>query len=161
MTTRGSFLIIPLTLIVALTLVLLPLPNWGKVYRPDWVTLVAIYWSLAAPTRFSIGQGWLWGLVLDVSQGTLLGQHALGIALVTYIVVRLHQRIRVQPLGQQALVILLLLLLKQSIMLWINGILGYAPDNLLVYFAPSVIGLLLWPWLFVILRDLRRRNSLV
>ena len=148
------------SLLVALMLVMLPLPDWAQPLRPDWVSLVVIYWGLALPRRFSVGFGWFCGLLLDVTQGTLLGVHALGTSLLAFIAVRFHQRIRVYPLAQQALVITLMLLLKQSLTLWINGMIGHPPDNLWLYFAPSGLGFLLWPWVFIILRDLRRRYHL-
>ena len=148
---------IPASLCLALMLAMLPLPAWSAPYRPDWVTLVALYWVLALPRSFGVGFSWCSGLLLDVVQGALLGQHALGLAIVSYVARRFHQRIRVYPLAQQGLIVLVLLMVKQSVVLWISGIIGHAPDNLLVYFAPSFIGMLLWPWIFVVLRDVRRR----
>jgi len=152
--------VIPGSLVVALMLAMLPLPGWGQPYRPDWVTLVALYWALALPRAFGVGLSWCCGLFLDVVQGTVLGQHALGLALASYVALRFHQRIRVYPLGQQGIIVLVLLVLKQTVVLWTNGIIGQAPDNLLLYYAPAVIGMLLWPWVFIILRDLRRRQKL-
>ncbi len=152
--------VIPASLCVALMLTMLPLPSWSAVYRPDWVTLVALYWVLALPRAFGVGLCWCAGLLLDVTHGALLGQHALGLALVGYLALRFHQRIRVYPLVQQGAIILVLLTLKHSVVLWINGITGQAPENLLLYYAPAGVGVLLWPWIFIILRDLRRRQKL-
>ncbi len=145
-----------ITLLVAFMLTIMPLPDWAVEFRPDWVTLVLIYWAMALPTRVGVTIAWLTGLMLDVSHGAILGQHALGLMLVIYIVHIQHQRLRVVSLIQQALVILFLLLLKQLIVLWVSGIVGHAPDTWL-YFMPTLTGALLWPWIYIILRDMRRR----
>ncbi|MEX0606823.1 MAG: rod shape-determining protein MreD [Halofilum sp. (in: g-proteobacteria)] len=149
--------LIPTTFILALMLVMAPLPGIIEPLRPDWVTLVALYWAIALPERFGLAVAWFAGLLLDVSQGALLGQHALGVVLVTAIALRGHQRIRLSPLAQQAAFITLLLLLKQSVVLWISGLVGRAPENLWLYFASPFLALLFWPVVFVLLRDLRRR----
>ena len=67
-----------------------------------------------------------------------------------------HQRLRVASLLQQAIVVLFLLLLKQLIVLWVNGIVDRAPDTWL-FFLQSVIGAVIWPWIYIIMRDLRRK----
>ncbi len=153
---KSNFRVAGLTLIVAFMLNVMPLPDWAREFRPDWVTLVMIYWAMALPARIGVTIAWLSGLLLDVSHGAILGQHALGLVLVSYIVHIQHQRIRVASLVQQAIVIFFLLLLKQLIVLWVSGIVGRAPGTWL-YFMPSFIGALLWPWIYIILRDLRRK----
>ncbi len=147
---------ITLSFIIALGLTILPLPEWARPLRPDWVALVLLYWSMALPQRVGVGIGWSVGLLVDVLTGTLLGQHALGLAVVAYLSLKLHQRIRVYPLWQQSLTVLFLLLLNQLLVMWVNGITGRPPRSW-IYWAPSLVGMLLWPWLFVVLRDVRRR----
>lgn len=154
--TASNFKIAGVTLIVAFMLTIMPLPDWVVEFRPDWVTLVLIYWAMALPTRMGVTIAWLMGLMLDVSHGAILGQHALGLTLVVYIVHIQHQRLRVVSLVQQAIVIFFLLLLKQLIVLWVSGIVGHAPDTWL-YFTPTITGALLWPWIYIILRDMRRK----
>ena len=148
------------SMIVALMLVMLPLPDWAAHFRPDWVTLVMIYWVMALPEHVGVTIAWVFGLLLDVTQGAILGQHALGLVLVAYLVMLEYQRIRVFSLLQQSLVILVLLLIKQLLVLWVSGIVGQAPEDLVSYFMPSLVGAIIWPWLFVILRDVRRRFTL-
>ena len=111
---------------------------------------------MATPSSIGVTIAWLVGIMLDVSHGSIMGQHALGLTLVIYIVHSQHQRLRVASLLQQALVILVLLLLKQLLALWVSGIMGHAPGTWL-YFMPSLIGAMLWPWIFIILRDLQRK----
>jgi rod shape-determining protein MreD len=144
------------TFVIALMLVALPLPGWAQQLRPEWVVLVLIYWCMALPHRFGIGYSWLAGLFVDVMTGTLLGQHALAYAVVAYVVIKLHQRVRVFPVWQQALLVLVLVLLSQLLTLWIKGAIDRVPESW-TYWLPSVSSTLLWPWVFLLLRDIRRR----
>lgn len=153
---NSNFKIASLTLIAAFMLTVMPLPSWLAEFRPEWVTLVLIYWAMALPARTGVTIAWLAGLMLDVSHGAILGQHALGLVLVIYIVHIQHQRLRVASMVQQAIVVFFLVLLKQLVVLWVSGIVGHAPDTWL-YFMPSFTSALLWPWVYVILRDLRRK----
>ena len=74
---RLRYLVIYLSLVVALVLMILPLPDWVQIYRPNWVVLVLIYWSMALPKRVGLWFAFFTGIILDASQGTLLGQHTL------------------------------------------------------------------------------------
>lgn len=142
----------------ALVLNVLPVPGWAEPFAPDWVALTLIYWCMAVPQRVSVGTGWVLGLILDVLYGSLLGQHALAKSVVAYITVRLHPQLRMFPRWQQAVSVLVLLFINQLLVIWVRGATGQAPGSL-AYWAPSLVGMLLWPWLFVILRDLRRRGQ--
>ena len=156
MLTSKCYRVVLPTLLVALMLHMWPLPDWLKYARPEWLTLVLIYWALAIPEQVGVTFAWVAGLLLDVTQGAILGQHALGLVVVIFVIQLEYQRIRVFSLAQQALVIFLLLLIKQILVLWVSGMVGQAPD-LGLYFLPSLTGAILWPWLFMVLRDLRRR----
>jgi len=147
-------------MLLALMLVMLPLPEWAQVFRPDWVTLFLIYWVMAIPERMGVVFAWIFGLLLDVTQGAILGQHAIALVFVAFFVQLQYQRIRMSSLLQQALVIFALLMFKQLIVLWISGIVGQAPEEIVSYFIPSIVGAAIWPWLFVLLRDARRRFTL-
>ena len=149
--------LVPGSLIMALMLVMVPLPEEAEPFRPDWVTLVVLYWAIALPPRFGLTLPWIAGLLLDVTHGALLGQNALGVVLVAAFAIREHQRLRVFPLAQQAVVVTILLVFKQAIVLWISGMAGRAPDNLWLYFASPLLTLVFWPVIFTLLRDLRRR----
>jgi rod shape-determining protein MreD len=147
-----------ISIIGAFMLAIMPLPDWAVEFRPDWVTLVLIYWVMAVPSRIGVTVAWLAGLFLDVSYGTLMGQHAIGMVLVIYVIHLQHQRLRVASLLQQAIVIFFLLLIKQLLTLWVDGMLGRAPDSWL-YFMPTITSTLMWPWIYLILRDLQRKFS--
>jgi rod shape-determining protein MreD len=152
---HGGWVII-LTFLIALLLTLLPVPVWASPYRPEWVILVLMYWSIALPERVGIGSAWVLGLLLDTVKGSLLGEHALSLSLVAYTCLKLHRHLRVYPLWQQSLGVLLLVMLSQLLSLSIRGLSGPAPAQW-HYWSTSIASMLLWPWLFIVMRDLRRR----
>ncbi len=152
---RGG-LTIALTFVLALLLSVLPVPDWAQQLRPSWVTLVLVYWCIALPERIGVGVGWTMGILLDVLTGTLLGQHALGLSIVAFIAVELHQRVRLFPLWQQSLTVLVMLLLERLLALWMAGAAGH-PAPSLWYWAAPLSGMVLWPWVYLLLRFLRRR----
>ncbi|OGI49262.1 MAG: rod shape-determining protein MreD [Candidatus Muproteobacteria bacterium RBG_16_65_34] len=147
------------TYLAALVLAAMPVPNWAEPFRPDWVGLVLIYWCIAVPGRVGVGTGWMLGLVQDVLYGSILGLHALGKAFVAFLAVRLHLKLRMFPRLQQAVAVLILLAVNQLLVLWIRGAIGQAPQTA-SYWTPSIVGMVVWPWLFAILRDVRRRGNI-
>jgi rod shape-determining protein MreD len=143
-------------MVVALMLAMAPLPEWAEPFRPDWITLTLIFWAMTFPLSYSIGIAWIAGLVLDVAQGTLLGQHALAISVVIYVTIKIHLQMRQFPLLQMMASIFALLALYQFILFWINGVAGIAaPTN--VYWGPVISGTLIWPLLSVFLSGFRQR----
>jgi rod shape-determining protein MreD len=150
--------VISLSFLVSVILTIMPLPEWGTAFRPEWVALVLIYWCMALPNLVGVGVAWLLGLLVDAAKGALLGQHALGFAITAYITIYLHQRVRVYPLSQQIFVVGFILLPYMSLTLWVKGIRGEAPHTWL-YWAPLLSSMLLWPFVFMLLRALRRHIS--
>ena len=151
-----KYLVIYLSLLVALVLMIMPLPEWAQIYRPNWIALTLIYWSMALPKRVGLWYAFFTGIILDTSLGTLLGQHTLPLIIIIYINLNLYLRIRVLALAQQAIYIFALLLIDQVIVAWVEGILG-RPTPVLTFLAAPFIGMLIWPWVFVVLRDIRRK----
>ncbi len=149
-------LVIYLSLLVALVLMILPLPDWAQIYRPNWMALVLIYWSMALPKRVGLWVAFFSGIILDTSLGTLLGQHTLALVVIVSLNLNFYQRIRVLALAQQAIYVFVLLLVNQVLVAWVEGVLGRATP-LLAFFSGPFIGMLIWPWLFVVLRDIRRK----
>jgi rod shape-determining protein MreD len=150
------YLVIILSLIIGLVLMILPLPDWVQIYRPNWVALILIYWSMALPNRVGLWSAFFSGLLVDTAQSTLLGQHALALVIIVYININFYQRVRVLSLPQQAIYVFALLVVGQVIVTWVEGILG-RPVPILAFFSAPFIGMLIWPWVFVVLRDIRRK----
>ncbi|EDY86798.1 rod shape-determining protein MreD [gamma proteobacterium HTCC5015] len=145
------------TLVLAVIFTLVPLPETAAWFRPDIVALVLMYWWLAHPEKIGIYTGFFMGLLLDVMQGSLLGVHGCGLVIIAWIFLKNYQRIRVLPLVQQALIVFFVLLIKYFIGFWVDNHRIQGFSGTLLYFAPCLTGAILWPWLFVTLRDLRRR----
>ncbi len=142
------------TLFAALTLSVVPMPSWANDYRPQWVTLVLIYWCLVRPTAFGVFSGFTVGIAQDLVSGALLGENALSLSVIAYLAGELHRRIRAFPLWQQAVAVWLLLLIERLLSLWVLGATGQ-PTPTLDYWLPTLVGLLLWPWLSLLLDRLR------
>ena len=147
--------IIFLSFLAAFILSMIPLPQILQAVRPEFVLIVLIYWNIALPNRIGVGIGWIAGLVFDVSSDALLGQHALTFALIAYLAIKLHQRIRVFPVWQQALTIFVLIMFQGTINLWIMGMLGDAP-SISVFMLPAISTALFWPVGYFLMRQLRR-----
>jgi len=99
-----------LTALVSLILTVVPLPPWADAVRPQFLVLAVMFWSVNSPRTGGIAFGFFAGLMLDVFQGPVLGEHALALSLAAYIFVREHQRIRSKPAFQQALIVFAALL---------------------------------------------------
>ena len=138
-----------LTLFIALAANLLP---WGRSpLVPDFLALALVFWNVQQPRRVGIGAAFVFGLLMDVHDGALFGEHALAYTLLSYGAISLHRRILWFPVGAQAVHILPLLLVAQVasllIRLWVGGQFpGWS------YFIESAVGAVLWPvisWLLL------------
>jgi rod shape-determining protein MreD len=134
----------------------MPMPATFDVFRPDWVTLVMLYWIIALPHRVSIGTALILGVLSDVLLGSIVGVHALGMVVVAYLAARNFQRLRNFALIQQAVVIAVLILLKRFIVFEANVFLHDA-EFTLSYFWPVLTSAVFWLWVFPLLRKVRRQ----
>jgi len=151
-----SFIV--LTLALGLLFDLLP---WGNIAGvPDLTAAVLAFWCIHQPRRVGIGIAWTLGLLLDVGNGALLGQHALGYSVLAFLAFALHRRILWFPPWQQALHILLLLLSTQLLTLVIRIAAGAGFPGW-TYFAGSFICAALWPLLsFLLLLPQQRPETI-
>lgn len=153
---RGGGTII-VSFLIAIILTIVPLPESLSYARPEWIFMVFVYWCLALPERIGVGTGWFMGLILDVVHASLLGQHALAFAIIGFITLKVHQRVRIFPLHQQALTIFMLVTLQIIIINWIKGITGNETD-LWLMLLPALSTAACWPWIFLLMRFIRRKN---
>ncbi|MEK6731599.1 MAG: rod shape-determining protein MreD [Pseudomonadota bacterium] len=156
---HNKWLII-LTFLLAFALDVLPLPGWSIWFRPLWTLMVMIYWVMAFPNLINVGSAFVVGLVLDLLQGTVLGEHAIAMVIVAYFVVQLYRFMRVAPLLQQTFFAFILIFIYQLLIYILQGIVGSLPSTWL-YWLPVLTSIILWPWIFVLLRDSRRRAGLI
>ena len=145
-----------ITLVVGLMLSIMPLPDWFQPFRPDWLALIMIFWAMQLPRTWSVGTAWLVGIILDVSYGSLLGQHALALCFIVFVTVRFHLLMRVFPLSQLTATIFALLALYQFILFWVNGVAGVTAPSV-TYWGPVLSGTVLWPLFFMFMSGVRYR----
>src|SRR6187402_773721 len=119
---KTGFIVV--TLVVALLLNLLPWSGWGLWVRPDFVVLVLLYWCIDQPRKIGFGIAWVLGLLMDVADGSLFGQHALAYTIVAYAGIVLHRRVQRFSMTPQALHVVPLLLLNDIIVLLIRLVAG-------------------------------------
>ncbi|WP_419227160.1 rod shape-determining protein MreD [Alteromonas marina] len=156
---RKRNLVIWLSILVALVLQIVPLPSQVDVYRPDWVLVVLAYWSMALPHRVNVGVAFITGVAMDVLVGTTLGIHSLGLSLSVYILAANYQRLRNYSVWQQAIIIGLMSSLYHLMTFWVQHLLTdiyFQVD----YLWPVLTSMVLWPWVFWLLRRTRRQFSI-
>ena len=155
MSRRASRLwILPVSVVAALLLALLPLPVSVQGLRPYWLALVVAFWVIEEPDRVGLGFAFLVGLVADLAFGTLLGEQALRLVIMAFILQRFRARLRFFPLSQQALAIGALLLNDRIVNAAIHLALGQPRLPWNYWWAP-LLGVALWPPLFLLLDALR------
>ena len=134
---------------------LLPLSGVGLVLKPDFVALLLLYWCIQEPRYVGVGVAWWVGLLMDVGDGTLFGQHALAYAFLAYAAEYFRRRVLRFPLWQQAVQVAVLLAFCAALVLLVRFI-GGAPMPRWTYAAPPIVGALLWPLLSVLLQRPQR-----
>jgi rod shape-determining protein MreD len=148
------------SIIIALVLQIVPLPIQADVYRPDWVLVVLAYWSMALPNRVNVGVAFITGVAMDILMGTTLGIHSLGLSVSIYILAANYQRLRNYSVWQQAIIIGLLSSLYHLMTFWVQHLLTdiYFQFD---YLWPVAASMVLWPWVFWLLRKTRRQFSIM
>jgi rod shape-determining protein MreD len=144
------------TVLLAMLLQLMPLPAPLLQIKPYWLALVLIYWAIETPDRVGLGFAFLLGLAGDVLAGQLLGEHALRLTVLAFIVLRFRARLRFFPVWQQTLAVFALLLNDRIVVMMVRGFSGEAMPPAAFWLSPPV-GAALWPFVFILLDDLRAR----
>ncbi len=145
-----------LSLLVALSLEVTPLPADLAAWRPPWLALTMIYWALAYPRRYGLALAWFAGLVLDMLKGGVLGQHALAMTVAAWLTLHLHLRLRLFPIWQQTMAIGALVAAHQFLLFWVDGMTAGAELSW-QRAAPTLAAMLVWPILVAVLDGLRGR----
>jgi len=142
-------LFIGLSLLLALALEMLPIGRHPA--SPDVLALVLVFWIVHQPHRVGVGLGFVFGLLMDVHEGAVLGQHALAYTLLAYFAITIHRRLLWFSLPAQALQILPLFLAAQGVSMAARLIVGGMFPGWSAFLAP-VFEALLWPvvvWLLL------------
>ncbi|SDJ47800.1 rod shape-determining protein MreD [Pseudomonas delhiensis] len=144
------------SLLLALLLSVAPMPSFTEIGRPLWLALFLTFWVLMVPQKVGMVTAWVCGLAEDVLYGSLLGQNALILSLIVFLVMALQQRLRLYPVWQQCLVLMVVYGLAQLVQLWLNALTGNRPPTL-AFLLPALVSGLLWPWVLVLLKGLAQR----
>ena len=153
---RANFLLFWGSLLGCYLLQLMPLPATLLPLKPYWLALVLIYWALETPERVSLGLAFVLGLLGDLFTGELLGEQALRLCILCFILLRFRSRLRFFPMWQQALAVFALLINDRIVLLMMRTVAGEAPPSASFWLAP-LAGALAWPWVFLLFDDLRAR----
>lgn len=133
------------SVILGLVLAIVPVPHWLEILRPDFLLIFVIYWSLTAPRLAGLTFAWTCGFGIDLIRGIVLGQHALAFLVVAFIAHRRQLRMRTFPIWQQAANVLVFLLIYQTLIWWIDGIVGREVTSGLRW-LPVITGAFVWPF---------------
>ncbi|MBI3532386.1 MAG: rod shape-determining protein MreD [Curvibacter sp. PD_MW3] len=146
------------SLVVALLLNMLQnMGLWGRAaWTPDLLALVLVFWSVHQPLRVGVGAAFVFGLLMDVHQGSVLGQHALAYTVLGFYAITIHRRLLWFSVPQQALQVLPLLLVVHAVELAVRMLVGGTFPGFLILLGP-VIEALLWPLVTVVLLLPQRR----
>ena len=153
----SKFFVILISLIFSVILTISTFPLGS--FSPDWTQLFLIYWILAAPLSIGLLSSWVVGLVLDVVLGSTLGINALMYTIISYLVFKIHHIARYITVFQQSIVIIAILLIKFTLVLWIDSILSINNYNISLYWS-CLTSAVCWPLVFYSLRVIRRKYNI-
>lgn len=150
-----QILVLVAIFVVAFVLEIMPWPADFKGFRPTWVVLVLIYWALALPNKVSVGTAFVAGIVWDLILGSILGVHALVLSIGIYFVAKYHLILRNLSLWLQSLLVIVYIILIRFMIFFIEWVLHSAEFNGQELIGALISGIL-WPWIFLLMRHIRR-----
>ena len=153
---RANAILFWSSVVLCFLLQLMPLPQALLPFKPYWLALILVYWALETPERVGLGLAFIVGLIGDALTGELLGEQALRLCILCFIILRFRSRLRFFPMWQQSLALFVLLLNDRVVLLMIRACAGEPSPPAAFWLAP-VAGMLAWPWLFLLFDDLRAR----
>lgn len=152
---RGK-LVIWVTFLIALILQTIPWPGGLDLFRPSWLLLVTCYWVLALPHRVNVGTALILGLIWDLLLGSTLGIRGIVLSCSVFLVAINFLVIRNMALWQQAIFIGAISILAKLLEFGGEYIIQDVVFNPLSLWA-GLINCILWPWLFLLMRRVRRQ----
>ncbi|MEZ8877951.1 MULTISPECIES: rod shape-determining protein MreD [Vibrio] len=150
-----SKVVIGCSFLIALILQTIPWPGSLDLFRPSWLLLVTCYWVLALPHRVNVGSALILGLLLDLLIGSTLGIRGMMMAIVMYIIAMNFLVIRNMALWQQAMIIAALTVLFEVLIFFGEYLIQDVVFNPLSLWS-ALINCILWPWMFLLMRRVRR-----
>lgn len=150
-----SKVVIGCSFLIALILQTIPWPGSLDLFRPSWLLLVTCYWVLALPHRVNVGSALILGLLWDLLIGSTLGIRGMMMAIVMYIIAMNFLVIRNMALWQQAMIIAALTVLFEVLIFFGEYLIQDVVFNPLSLWS-ALINCILWPWMFLLIRRVRR-----
>ncbi|MFA0469312.1 rod shape-determining protein MreD [Vibrio sp. 10N.222.51.E8] len=150
-----SKVVIFCSFLIALILQTIPWPGSLDLFRPSWLLLVTCYWVLALPHRVNVGSALILGLLWDLLIGSTLGIRGMMMAIVMYIIAMNFLVIRNMALWQQAMIIAALTVLFEVLIFFGEYLIQDVVFNPLSLWS-ALINCILWPWMFLLMRRVRR-----
>jgi rod shape-determining protein MreD len=152
-----SNIFIVLSVLAALFLNGLPWEGIGLALRPDFVALVMLYWCTHKPLRVGIGLSWAVGILADVSDASLFGQHALAYTVLAFGGVVLHRRLLMFDLRQQTVQVFGIFAMTYSVYALVNWqVNGYV---VWPYFLGCLTSTLMWMPLSIMFVAMRQKRA--
>ena len=142
---------------VGIVFALRPLPDSVHAARPYLLAMLLTYWLMETPLTVGLGTAFVLGLLADLTSATLIGEQAMRLVILAFLVQRFRARLRFFPLWQQALTVGFLLLNDRVVVAAIHAVTGEPQPPLVSWLSPA-LSTVLWPWLFVLL-DLARLRA--
>lgn len=139
----APFKLVFAALLIALGLNLLPWSGWALLVRPDFLLLMLLYWVVHESRRVGQTWGFALGLLMDVADSALMGQHALVYVAAIFLAQLLRIRILHLTVFEQALHMLGILLIAQGLYVALNLALGRDFAGMSLLLGP-LIGAVLW-----------------
>ena len=130
--------------ILSIVLIIIPVPDLINSYRLPWLMMTVIYFSIFNVSLIGVLSAWFAGLILDLMAGGLMGENAMIISIISYLSYRFRFQIRVYPIWQIMVVVLLLLSLGELLSLWIQGVSGTMNPSIVDWINIS-IAVIIWP----------------
>jgi rod shape-determining protein MreD len=134
------------------------LPWKSVALAPEFVARVLVCGCVRQPRLVGLGAGWLLGLLIDVGNGVLMGQHALAYSLLAFASITLSRRVLWFPLWGQALHVLALLLFAQGVAALVRLAAGAEFPGWSLLVGP-LVGAALWPLVTTLLLMPQRRPA--
>lgn len=143
-----------MTSLFAVCLSIIPMPDWANWFRPAWVIIVLAYWIMTYPDYINVGVAWGLGLLLDALYGTILGEHALALTVVAYLIYRAKRELKRYALIHQGIFIVFCCFIYNLILFLIQWMLGQGTYNWQFWVSPF-LSIILWPVIFTFFKKIQ------
>lgn len=141
-----DYIWIGITLLIAVILMIIPMPPWAVWLRPNWLMATLIFWLMTSPHRIGIFFAWFLGLFMDVLIGNVLGEQALIYCITAFFVLKFQNWLSYIPVLQQTAMVFLLILLgliidRCLLVVFLHSSVDWS------FWLPALTTAVIWPWL--------------